>query len=83
MAITTLLEAAIDRDDKVRDTVVASLRRLARKYPAEVLQNASAFRQKNLKVNIMLFKKYFKSYSNYVYDRILLYVCFFHFLAHL
>lgn len=55
VAITTLLESANDRDDNVRDTVVTSLRRLARKYPAEVLQNASAYRQKNLKVNIMLF----------------------------
>uniref|UniRef100_A0A1B6KA60 Maestro heat-like repeat-containing protein family member 1 n=1 Tax=Graphocephala atropunctata TaxID=36148 RepID=A0A1B6KA60_9HEMI len=51
VAINSLLEAAGDKDDSVRATVSASLRRLAKKYAVHVLQCAVAFRQKNPKLS--------------------------------
>ncbi|XP_046676920.1 maestro heat-like repeat-containing protein family member 1 isoform X2 [Homalodisca vitripennis] len=51
VAINSLLEAAGDKDDTVRATVSASLRRLAKKYAVHVLQCAVAYRQKNPKLS--------------------------------
>ncbi|XP_054283514.1 maestro heat-like repeat-containing protein family member 1 [Macrosteles quadrilineatus] len=51
LTINTLLDAAGDKDESVRDSVSSSLRRLAKKYAVHVLQSAVAYRQKNPKLN--------------------------------
>lgn len=50
VGIGALLEAGGDKDDGVRTCVTASLCRLAKKYPCEVLRSTCLYRQKNPKI---------------------------------
>ncbi|XP_068084667.1 maestro heat-like repeat-containing protein family member 1 [Anabrus simplex] len=51
MVVGALIEAAADKDQGVREAVGASLRKIAKKCPNEVLENAAAFRKRNPKVS--------------------------------
>uniref|UniRef100_A0A1B6DAP1 Maestro heat-like repeat-containing protein family member 1 n=1 Tax=Clastoptera arizonana TaxID=38151 RepID=A0A1B6DAP1_9HEMI len=50
VAINSLLEAAGDKEELVRNKVASSLKRLAKKYPSDVLCCAKVFREKNSKM---------------------------------
>ncbi|PSN35449.1 hypothetical protein C0J52_06619 [Blattella germanica] len=51
VVVGTLLEAAGDKDPLVRESVTASLRRIAKKHPSFVLKNAAAYRSRNQKLS--------------------------------
>ncbi|XP_063232625.1 maestro heat-like repeat-containing protein family member 1 isoform X2 [Bacillus rossius redtenbacheri] len=50
--VATLLEAAADRDELVREAVITSLRQLAKKYPSKVLRWAVEYRSNNPKMSV-------------------------------
>ena len=54
MVIGTLIEAAGDKDPAVRESAIASLRRVSKKYPSFVLKNAVGYRLQHRMVNILL-----------------------------
>ncbi|GLG92482.1 Uncharacterized protein GBIM_00172 [Gryllus bimaculatus] len=49
--VIKLIEAAADKDDGVREAVCSSLRKLAKKYPNDVLQYAMSYRKKHPKIS--------------------------------
>ncbi|XP_075211694.1 maestro heat like repeat family protein c11.1 isoform X2 [Lycorma delicatula] len=50
VGIGALLEAGADKDEGVRTSITASLCRLAKRYPCEVLRSACLYRQRNSKI---------------------------------
>ncbi|XP_069674813.1 maestro heat-like repeat-containing protein family member 1 isoform X2 [Periplaneta americana] len=50
VVVGTLIEAAADREPAVREAVIRSLRRIAKKQPSFVLKNAAAYRMRNPKL---------------------------------
>nr|CAD7579575.1 unnamed protein product [Timema californicum] len=49
MVVVKLIEAAADKEETVREAVMASLRKLSKKHPSEVLRHAVDYRKRNAK----------------------------------